>query len=135
MGTQETKQNKGTKRIIRKYAAYSPKQHGTPWVTLVGLDGKITFDCGKVGEYTGGRGTGNKGALVVFKPIKNQVYAYGRKNYTRCETENGKSRDVFYVMYKNGKFSPCDRFGMSLDVWGMSQRLRKEYGRLMDQSW
>ena len=56
---------KMARRVLRSYPAFSPKQHGTPWVAVVGLDGKIDFSK-KAGCYTGGSGTGHKGDIVVY---------------------------------------------------------------------
>ena len=124
------------KKILRGYAAYSIKQHGTPWVASVDIGGKIMFlkkEDGKeyAGYYSGGFNTGKSGNLIVVNPQHNQVYAYGRKNYMRIKSPNAKSKDVFYVIYLNGVFKPCDKMGLLLDVWSMDKRKRKEYNRLM----
>lgn len=118
------------KKVLRSYAAYSPKQHGTPWVAFVGLDGKIDFTK-KAGYYSGGSGTGHKGDIIVYSPKNEQVYAYGRKNYMRKEKAHGVNKDIFWVIYIDGKFKPCDRYGLLLDVWAMPKRLRHEYNYII----
>ena len=119
-------------RILRSYPAFSPTQHGTPWVACVGSDGKIIFKAKpQTGRYTGGYETGKKGHLVIECPSHGQVYAYGRKNRMRVETTSrGRSLDCYYVIYLDGVFKPCDRYGLLLDVWSMPQRLKKEYAKL-----
>jgi hypothetical protein len=122
------------KTIIRSYGAYSPKQHGTPWVAEVDILGNIIFggeSQKKVGKYSGGYATGNKGDLIIYNPKDGKVYAYGRKNYTRTEKPQAKSKDVYFVIYLNGVFKPCDKLGMILDVWGLDTRNKKEYSKII----
>lgn len=94
--------------ILHSYNDFNPRRYGTPWVCQITLQGQFDFDH-RIGDYTGDGRKGEAGDLVVFEPVKSQVYAYGQKDY------RGKNTERNFVMWDGEKFIPCNKLGKPKD--------------------
>ena len=92
--------------VIASFCDFNERRYGVPWVGKVTERGKYVFSS-DIGTYTGTRGTGEGGDLVVFEPIDGQVYAYGQKDH------RGHNSVLKYAKWdaSQGKFIPCTRLG------------------------
>lgn len=88
-----------TSAILAVWEDYNTRRYSTPWVGCVLPNGKIDFTH-EVGFFAS-----ESGKLVVLNPIKEQVYAYGQKDYYRNDTVR------FFAKWDGVKFIPCDRAG------------------------
>ncbi len=85
---------------IKSYCSYNARRYGTPWVALLGKDGRPDFDK-RIGGYTGGKG--NAGDLFVTEPDEGQVYVYGQKDY------RGNNTAMDYALYMDDTFYAVEK--------------------------
>ena len=89
-------------KIIKKYDEFNGNRYGNPWVAKVNKKGQIDFTS-RVGFYSGTKGKGEAGALYLYEPEENGIYAYGQKDY------RGHNSERTYIIYKNGEFLPITK--------------------------
>lgn len=87
---------------VRHFESYNERRYSLPWICLMTETGSYDFSK-KIGTYTGNKG--DEGDLIVFKPVKNQVYGYGQKDYRGNNTEKN------FVKWDGEKFVECDKLG------------------------
>lgn len=88
--------------VVKHFESYNPRRYSTPWVCLMTETGAYNFS-EKIGMYTGDKG--DEGDLVIFKPLKDQVYGYGQKDYRGNHTEK------CCIKWDGEKFIECDKLG------------------------
>lgn len=88
--------------VIKHYDSYNFRRYSTPWVCAMTEDGKYDFSI-PVGTYSAEKG--KAGDLVVFEPVKDQVYGYGQKDYRGGNTEKS------FVKWNGMEFVECDKLG------------------------
>lgn len=82
--------------------SYNERRYGKPWVGRMDAQGNFDFS-DEVGIFTGK--AGSPGKLVIYRPVKGQVYCYGQKDY------RGHSSETDFARWDGEKFEDCDRLG------------------------
>ncbi|HMM21485.1 MAG TPA: hypothetical protein PKA10_12265 [Selenomonadales bacterium] len=99
------------KVVLKDVPAFDEERFGNPSVALLRQDGSFSFMNGqnayghpqRVGGYTGRDGLGEPGALFVYEPKEDMVFAVVQENYQTLRTQ------VSYYQYQKGNFIETDR--------------------------
>ena len=87
--------------VVMHFGNYNENRDGRPWVCKI-VDGKYNFK-EYVGEYTAE--DGYEGNLVVFEPVVDQVYGFGRKDHKGGNT----MKEI--VKWNGFEFVKCNKYG------------------------
>lgn len=88
------------------FTEYDKSKFSVPWVCRVKENGEYDFS-ERVGGFSGR--DGDEGYLVVFNPIKSQVYGYGQRFYS-----HDKYSIIKHAVWNGEEFLPCDKFGITI---------------------